>query len=202
MTLLRPRWVAGHLLVLALTVSFILLGFWQLGRDHHKQALVRQAKAAYSAPAPDVAGSQPLPVGSRAQASGTYDTAHEVLWTNQVHNGTNGDDLLTPLRLADGTAVLVDRGWVAIVGGNAPVATVAATGPVTVNGLVNTSSALSSLDTSETIAGNSRCPASTWPASARPCPTNSSRCGSSRRLRVRRPGNTLPCSRNPRRPTR
>ncbi len=153
MTLLRPRWVAGHLLVLALTVSFILLGFWQLGRDHHKQALVRQAKAAYSAPAPDVAGSQPLPVGSRAQASGTYDTAHEVLWTNQVHNGTNGDDLLTPLRLADGTAVLVDRGWVAIVGGNAPVATVAATGPVTVNGLVNTSSALSSLDTSETIAG-------------------------------------------------
>jgi len=152
-TLLRPRWVAGHLLVLALTASFIALGFWQLGRDHHKQQLVREARAAYAAPAPDVAAGAALAPGARGQATGAYDTAHEVLWTNQVHNGKDGDDILTPLRLADGTAVLVDRGWVAVVGGGAPTDTSAVTGAVVVNGIANPSSPLSAQDAVATVAG-------------------------------------------------
>ena len=30
--LLTPRWIAGHLLALALIVLFVNLGFWQLSR--------------------------------------------------------------------------------------------------------------------------------------------------------------------------
>ena len=106
MTLLRPRWVAGHLLVLFLTVSFLALGFWQLARDHHKQSLVRAARAAYAAPAPDVATAGVA--DGRASATGRYDPAHEVFLRNQVHNGKDGDDVLTPLVRFDGSAVMVE----------------------------------------------------------------------------------------------
>jgi len=151
-TLLRPRWVAGHLLVLVLSASFIALGFWQLARNDHKQALVRDARAAFAAPAPNV--SEPVAAGSRVQASGHYDPTHEVLLRNQVHNGNDGDDVLTPLVLADGSAVIVDRGWVAATGDRkAPIHTVAASGPVVVRGIAHTSSTLSAQDAVSRIGG-------------------------------------------------
>jgi len=145
-TLLRPRWLAGHLLVLVLTVSFCVLGFWQLARNSHKQALVRRARAAYAAPAPDISAT--IPSGDRASAAGHYDAAHEVLLRNQVHNGKDGDDVLTPLVLADGTAVVVDRGWRPVVGGGTtPGGAAPAAGPVVVRGIAHTSSPLSPQDT-------------------------------------------------------
>jgi len=150
-TLLRPRWVAGHLLVLVLTVSFLALGFWQLARNSHKQQLVREERAAFAAPAPDVATLQPA--GSRVQASGRYDPAHEVLLSNQVHNGQDGADVLTPLVRADGSAVIVDRGWVSegVVEGSDAIAT--ATGPVVVRGLAHASTPLNAQDTVITSGG-------------------------------------------------
>ncbi|HEV7526982.1 MAG TPA: SURF1 family protein [Acidimicrobiia bacterium] len=143
MTLLRPRWVAGHLLVLVLSASFVALGFWQLARNDHKQALVREARAAYAAPAPSISSSS-VPAGSRAEARGRYDVAHEVLLRNQVHGGRDGVDVLTPLILSDGTAVIVDRGWVEA----PPTVPIVERGPVVVvRGVVRTSSALSAQDT-------------------------------------------------------
>jgi len=140
-TLLRPRWVAGHLLVLVLSASFIALGFWQLARNDHKHALVREARAAYAAPAPEVTAT--AAPGSRVQAAGHYDAAHTVFLRNQVRDGNDGNDVLTPLVLADGTAVMVDRGWMPAVGDQV-VATdiVTEAGPVVVRGLAHTSSAL------------------------------------------------------------
>jgi cytochrome oxidase assembly protein ShyY1 len=144
-TLLRPRWIAGHLLVLVLSASFLALGFWQLARDDHKQSLVRKARAAYAAPAPDI--SRGLAAGSRGQASGRYDGSHEVFLRNQVHGGKNGDDVLTPLVLSDGTAVIVDRGWLPAVGDQStPGGAAPAAGPVVVRGIVHTSSPLSPHD--------------------------------------------------------
>ena len=154
MTLLRPRWVAGHLLVLALTVSFVALGFWQLGRDHRKQALVREAHAAFAAPAPDVTSDARIVDGDRAQASGHYDAAHQVLFRNQVHGSAVGDDVLTPLVQSDGTAVLIDRGWISAVGdqltSSAP--GIVATGPVVIRGIAHTSSTLNPQDAVTTSA--------------------------------------------------
>ncbi|MDP9335267.1 MAG: SURF1 family protein [Actinomycetota bacterium] len=147
MTLLRPRWVAGHLLVLVLSASFVALGFWQLARNHHKQSLVRAARAAYGAPAPDITRNPVVAPGNRVQLSGRYDPAHSVLLRNRVHDGKDGNDVLTPLLLEQGTAVIVDRGWVAPVGdGRTPITPVTPTGPVVVRGILHTSSTLSAQD--------------------------------------------------------
>jgi cytochrome oxidase assembly protein ShyY1 len=145
-TLLRPRWIAGHLLVLVLTVSFVALGFWQLARNDHKQSLVRKARAAYAAPAPDITSSSLQP-GTRAQASGTYDDKVVVLWRNQVHGSEDGDDVLSALVLGDGSAVIVDRGWVAAAGNRSGVHAAIAPTPVVVRGIVHASSPLGAQDT-------------------------------------------------------
>ncbi len=134
--------------MLVLTGSFIALGFWQLGRDHHKQALVREAHAAYAAPAPEVGAGAHFVDGDRAQASGRYDPAHQVLLRNQVHGSKVGDDVLTPIVLPDGTALLIDRGWVPAVGDRltSAAASVVATGDVVIRGIAHSSSTLSAQD--------------------------------------------------------
>jgi cytochrome oxidase assembly protein ShyY1 len=134
--------------VLALTGTFVALGFWQLSRDHHKQALVQAARAAYAAPAPEVTTGTNFSDGDRVQASGRYDAAHQVVFRNQVHGSHVGDDLLTPLLLSDGTAVMVDRGWVPAVGNQlvSSAATVIAKNAVVIRGLAHASGALNPQD--------------------------------------------------------
>jgi len=112
--LLQRRWLAGHLLALFMAALFVSLGVWQLARHHHKQQLVREEKAAWARPAPDVTTIDPRDAGAdtRVEARGTFDGEHETVLRGAVRNGVAGVDVLTPLRLADGTAVLVDRGFV------------------------------------------------------------------------------------------
>jgi surfeit locus 1 family protein len=45
-------------------------------------------------------------------ARGVYDFSAERTWPGRSFDGTPGVALITPLRLGDGSAVLVDRGWV------------------------------------------------------------------------------------------
>ncbi|MBX6384862.1 MAG: SURF1 family protein [Microbispora sp.] len=123
-TLLAPRLVALHLLVIGVLVSFTLLGRWQLG--------VFEASGA-PRPAPD-----PAPVdvteltqvgryitgaavSRRVTATGTYDAANQLLVADRVADADapggraaegKGFWLLTPLRLADGTIIPIVRGWV------------------------------------------------------------------------------------------
>jgi cytochrome oxidase assembly protein ShyY1 len=112
--LLRPRWVVGHVLVVVVAVSFFALGLWQLGRHEDKQDAEAAARAAYAAPAPDIGAAGATPdVGTRVEVTGRYDAEHEVLLRNRVRDGEGGYDVLTPLRLDDGSAVVIDRGWVA-----------------------------------------------------------------------------------------
>ena len=92
---------------------FVGLGIWQLARNDQKHRKVEREKAAYAKPAPNV-----TTLGSgarddtRVEARGTFDNSHETVLRNQVRSDHVGVDVLTPLRLADGSAVLVDRGWV------------------------------------------------------------------------------------------
>jgi cytochrome oxidase assembly protein ShyY1 len=164
--LFKPKWIAGHLLVLLLTGSFIALGIWQLDRNTQKHDKDAAAKAAFAAPAPPIGRTDPTP-GARVQAAGHYDRAGEALLRNRVHNGQPGYELLTPLRLADGTAIVVDRGWVpqhaidgpAIDGTNGDrKAFPAPTGAITVRGLAATSSTLQPQDTVEQHAGRTSLP--------------------------------------------
>jgi len=71
-------------------------------------------------------------------ATGTYDPAHEVLlYGRSSVEGEPGDQVLTPLRMADGTGLVVDRGWIPLDQG-VPVTGGAAapTGTVTVAGVL------------------------------------------------------------------
>ena len=111
--LLQPKWIAGHLLVILLSALFVALGVWQLHRNDEKHEKDAAAKAAYAAPAPELgpAGSEPAS-DTRVQATGRYDAAGEALLRNRVRNGEGGYEILSPLVLGDGTAVVVNRGWV------------------------------------------------------------------------------------------
>jgi cytochrome oxidase assembly protein ShyY1 len=117
--------MAGHLLALVLTAAFVIAGFWQIARNHEANDKLAHEKATFAAPAPDittVAESTSAPAsatvtptgGTRVSASGTYDAAHQVLLRGVSRDGKPGYDVLTPLRLTKGDAVLVDRGWVAL----------------------------------------------------------------------------------------
>jgi cytochrome oxidase assembly protein ShyY1 len=130
--------------------GFVALGFWQLARDHQKHDKVNAAKAKYAAPAPELAAASPPPPGSRAQVTGTFDATHELILRNQVRGDTNGNDVLTPLHLADGSVVLVDRGWVA----DGATWTPPPTGNVVIRGIAHETQPLSPQDDVRTVNGH------------------------------------------------
>jgi surfeit locus 1 family protein len=111
---LRTRDVAGAVLALAVVALFVRLGFWQVARLHERQAqnaiiADRRAQPPVELPMHRVAADALR--DRRAQARGVYDYAHERVWTGRTYDGAPGVALLTPLRLTDGSAVFVDRGW-------------------------------------------------------------------------------------------
>lgn len=111
-------------LVAVAVVGMLWAGFWQLRRLHERQTLnatVRARATASASPAEQwLAPTQSLDGAKRdvewrvLQASGTYDTAAQVLIRNRSYDGAPGYHVVTPLRMADGTALLVNRGWVPI----------------------------------------------------------------------------------------
>src|SRR5256712_14210461 len=104
-------------LVVAFLVAAVCvrLGVWQLDRLHQRRERNATLLAARARPPLEVTGSVSGDSARdrRLQARGVYDYEHERLWRARSFEGVPGVDLVTPLRLADGTAVLVDRGWVA-----------------------------------------------------------------------------------------
>jgi cytochrome oxidase assembly protein ShyY1 len=117
--LVRPKWVAFHLLVILLVVLMVNLAFWQLRRLDHRQQFnseVRARTAQQTAPFSDVvpAAAEPNDVEWRTvSARGTYLTAAQVIVINRSQAGAAGVDVVTPLQLADGRLLLVNRGFVA-----------------------------------------------------------------------------------------
>src|SRR5947199_8354369 len=102
-------------LVVALLVAAICvrLGVWQLDRLHERRQRNALLLAARARPPLEIDGSLPPDSARdrRLHARGVYHYAHERLWHARSYEGVPGVDLVTPLRLADGAAVLVDRGW-------------------------------------------------------------------------------------------
>jgi len=111
---LSRRDVLGALVALAVAIVCVRLGFWQLDRLGQRRARNAIVAARLALP--------PLPVergtsadsarNRRLIARGVYDFAGELTSPGKSFDGTPGVALITPLRLADGSTVLVDRGWV------------------------------------------------------------------------------------------
>lgn len=145
---LRPRWVLSHVLVAVLVVLMVSLGFWQLRRLDERRARndlvsVRSEEPTASLPAVvDVDGSPDDAAAvrfRRVEASGSFEPGSDVLVRNRTFRGQPGSWLLAVLRLDDGDAVIVNRGWVPVTGEQEPPAgALAPAGPVTVIGLLET----------------------------------------------------------------
>jgi surfeit locus 1 family protein len=93
----------------------VRLGIWQLDRLSQRRSL-NGSLAALQALPPLELRDRSMSLDSARQrrivARGVYDFAAERTWPGRSFEGTPGVALITPLRLPDGSAVLVDRGWV------------------------------------------------------------------------------------------
>ncbi|MBQ0865055.1 SURF1 family protein [Streptomyces sp. A73] len=119
--LLSRQWVILTLLALVLIPTMIKLGFWQLHR--HESRVARNEEVAASLAAPTVPVTELTGKGRKpasddkfrtVTARGTYDTAHEVVVRHRTgpDRDTIGYFVVTPLVLEDGSAILVNRGWI------------------------------------------------------------------------------------------
>ncbi len=114
--MLSHKWLLTTLLVVVGAGVCVRLGLWQLERltlrqafnTHYREVSALPLLELTSAPADDLTGME----YRAALVSGLYDFEHQVALRNQVYNSQSGYHLLTPLILADGTGILVDRGWV------------------------------------------------------------------------------------------
>jgi cytochrome oxidase assembly protein ShyY1 len=154
--LLTPRWLAASALTVLAAVIMVLLGNWQLHRYEERAAINDRIDAADSAPAvpltsalvkPTAAGKVgPQPdedeAWTKVTVTGRYDAANEIQARGRTVDSKVGFEIVTPLVLADGTAVLIDRGWVPSTNGDAvspPRATPPPAGDVTVVGQLHLS---------------------------------------------------------------
>ncbi|TDC06484.1 SURF1 family protein [Streptomyces sp. 8K308] len=118
--LLSRQWVILTLVALLLIPTMIWLGFWQLHR--HEQRVARNDLIASSLEAPPVPMGELSSVGGAPDpddryrtvtATGVYDEDGQVVVRNRTNaDGSVGYHVLTPVIQEDGTAVLVNRGWI------------------------------------------------------------------------------------------
>ena len=110
----RARDTLGLLVAALVVAGCVRLGFWQVSRLRQRRARNAVMRAGMQAPPVDLAaGVSPDSLQyRRVRARGTFDYDHERFWRPRLMEDMPGVDLVTPLRLGDGSAVLVDRGWV------------------------------------------------------------------------------------------
>ncbi|HVF76312.1 MAG TPA: SURF1 family protein [Acidimicrobiales bacterium] len=139
---LRPRWLVGHVVALALVVGLAGLGFWQLGRLDERKAFNEQfrRRSETTVALDQVASPDNVPddaVFRRVRVTGRFDAGTEALVRFRIRDGLPGYEALTPLVVNGRTAVLVDRGWLPLDMGDAlRPDTAVPPGEVTVTGLL------------------------------------------------------------------
>lgn len=140
--LATPRWLGLTAAGAVVMIVCALLSQWQWDRAEQRAEANDRIEAATDPADLDTV----LPAGAEldeesrwtlVEATGTYDPAGEIVLRAQTNNGANGYEIVTPLILADGTALLVDRGFVAAeTSGGLPEYPPAPSGEVTVTGRV------------------------------------------------------------------
>jgi surfeit locus 1 family protein len=107
-----PRWY-WILLTAAAVALFVNLGFWQWHRGKYRREIWQEFARGDQPPIEASAASlAQLPRFTRVRVAGQYDAAHQFLLDNISHGGVPGYEVLTALKLGDGSQLLVDRGWV------------------------------------------------------------------------------------------
>ena len=137
--LLRPRWIAFHLLVVALIVLMINLAFWQLDRHEQRQAFNATLISRFDEPIVSLNAlldQDPAAIEWRTvSVNGAYLSGADVSVVNVSQDGRAGYDPVSPLVMPDGRIVLINRGFVPLDAAFPP----APTGQVNITGTVRTS---------------------------------------------------------------
>jgi len=117
--LLRPKWIAFHVLVFGAVVLMIWLGLWQLDRLDARRDfndVVSERIDQPPVPATELlSGIDPVAADElewrQVTTAGTWLPA-QVVWFNRSQNGIAGDNVLTALVTDDGSTIVVNRGFV------------------------------------------------------------------------------------------
>ena len=118
--LFRPKWISFHVLCIFGVVLMVYLSLWQFHRlDDRKtfnsEVIERSSQSVVDVSTLDI--SDPVAVQwRRAGAKGTYLADEQVLIVNRSQGGVAGMNVLTPLLLDDGRAIIVNRGFIALNG--------------------------------------------------------------------------------------
>ena len=118
--LLTRRWLIFALVVIALAWAAWRLGEWQFHRledRKERNSIIERNEQAGAVPVSDVMTiEQPVTKADEwriVEASGTYAVEDTVVVRYRTRDGAAGVEVVVPLEMADGTSVLVDRGWFA-----------------------------------------------------------------------------------------
>jgi len=155
----QPMWLVGHFIAMAAIVLFVVLGLWQLDRHDERRAL--DAKLTERIELDPVSFEQAMatPVDELelrlVAVSGTYVPDEEVILQARSFSGRSGHNVVTPLVTADGTAVLINRGWVPIdIEGPPVVGAEALAGTVNITGVARKTEVRGNLGPVDPASGN------------------------------------------------
>jgi len=136
------KWILATLLVVAGSAVCVRLGIWQLDRlaqrrefnAHYLETSMTSPLFLTSAPGEDLTSMEYRIIS----VTGKYDPDNQVVLRNQYHDNQPGYFLLTPLILADGTRILIERGWIPAQGNANPSdwRKYDQTGEVTIDGII------------------------------------------------------------------
>lgn len=111
------KWIFLTILVAAIAVLFVRLGFWQLDRFDQKRTYNATLAARWQMEPFDLSVEQlPEDISEmeyrRVTAQGYFDYANQLVLKGQTYRDVPGNVLVTPFVMNGGRAVLVARGWV------------------------------------------------------------------------------------------
>lgn len=119
--LLSSKWTGWFLLAVLGAAACVALANWQLDRRDHARGAVSAVETNYDrepVPFETVRGTFASYDGADEWTPtvlrGTYDESGQRIVRNRPLNGQPGYEVLVPLRLAGGEAVIIDRGWLPI----------------------------------------------------------------------------------------
>jgi len=111
-----PRWY-WVLLTAALLPVFVALGNWQWQRGQVREAQWQEfARGSDEAIEASAQALERLPRYTHVRVAGRFDGERQFLLDNISHNGAPGYQVLTVLELAEGSNLLVNRGWLPFLG--------------------------------------------------------------------------------------
>ncbi|MBP3043181.1 SURF1 family protein [Arthrobacter jiangjiafuii] len=119
--LLSGRWLGWLALVCALSAICVMLGSWQMDRRDAIREDIGNVVNNYDAdpvPFEEAAGLfdsyDPSREWTPVEMTGVYDTQNQRIVRNRPLSGRAGYEVVVPLKLSDGTAVVINRGWLPI----------------------------------------------------------------------------------------